>query len=140
MVVLDKHAEAYEELKDAATSMLAAEFKITARPFQVESIARLVYASYCGNSERLLLVQKTGNGKSCVPLGTLMMLGGVAIVVVPFHSVGTGQAAAARRCANIESVYWDELDAQGRAATILRFGCIQDRAPHLADMRVAFLP
>ena len=74
--------------------MLKDEFcHVQPRPFQISAIATLVRRSGQTNPS-LLLVQKTGHCKSLVPLGALMMLGGVAIVVVPFHAIGTGQASS----------------------------------------------
>ena len=60
------------------------------RDFQLRAVARAVFYSYS-----VLVVQKTGDGKSVVPLATLMMRGGVAIIVVPLLTIGAGQAAAA---------------------------------------------
>ena len=83
-----------DSLEWCIREMLKDEFgHVQPRPFQVAAIATLVRRSGQTNPS-LLLVQKTGHGKSLVPLGALMMLGGVAIVVVPFHAIGTGQASS----------------------------------------------
>jgi superfamily II DNA or RNA helicase len=83
-----------DSLEWCIREMLKDEFgHVQPRPFQISAIATLVRRSGQTNPS-LLLVQKTGHGKSLVPLGALMMLGGVAIVVVPFHAIGTGQASS----------------------------------------------
>ena len=57
-----------------------------------------------------VVMQATGGGKSAIPLGVLRMAGGVGVVVVPLHTIGSNQEfSAANMCADIEPYHWDEL-------------------------------
>ena len=72
-----------------------------AKPYQCEAIASLS----CPTTNQLLLVQKTGSGKSLVVQGAATHLGGVVICVVPLHVVGADQVARADRKGESVIVY-----------------------------------
>mmetsp|Transcript_29233 Transcript_29233/g.59797 ORF Transcript_29233/g.59797 Transcript_29233/m.59797 type:complete len:605 (+) Transcript_29233:42-1856(+) len=72
-------------------SMLAACFgMLTPKDFQLSSIFILAFKI----AARLLVVQKTGAGKSLLILGAAAILRGVIIVVEPLLAVGSDQARA----------------------------------------------
>mmetsp|Transcript_19964 Transcript_19964/g.26024 ORF Transcript_19964/g.26024 Transcript_19964/m.26024 type:complete len:132 (+) Transcript_19964:93-488(+) len=71
--------------------MLSQEFKINdPHPFQLYAIFILTFIL-----GKLLVVQKTGAGKSLIIYGALRLLGGVAIVVEPLIAVASDQTIAA---------------------------------------------
>ena len=77
--------------QQAILLMLAQELNIAPpsrppREFQVEVIGHAVFPEEVSSSLRICMVQRTGNGKSAVVLGTVLMLGGVGLCISPLHS------------------------------------------------------
>ena len=101
----------FEAQKQAVGGCLAEMFGLyEPRDFQLRAVARAVFYSYS-----VLVVQKTGDGKSVVPLATLMMRGGVAIIVVPLLTIGAGQAAAANAMSeDLDAFHWDDMNSAAR--------------------------
>ena len=101
--------------EEAIGEMMAQEFgrNPTGKwAYQSEAIRHAVSSDPC---KRILMVQKTGLGKSSVVLGILRILGGVGINIVPLQSIGTGQAAAANEaCRSMDSFHLDELASEER--------------------------
>jgi superfamily II DNA helicase RecQ len=93
------------QLEEAAIhAMPHTEFGIEARQFQVKVLCDMIF-----RSRRILMVRRTGDGKSVEPLGSLRASGGVGICVVPLLTIGCGQAAAATAaCTSMEAVHWDD--------------------------------
>ena len=101
----------FEAQKRAAGGCLAEMFGLyEPRDFQLRAVARAVFYSYS-----VLVVQKTGDGRSVVPLATLMMRGGVAIIVVPLLTIGAGQAASANAMSeDLDVFHWDDMNSAAR--------------------------
>ena len=107
----------FEAQKRAVGGCLAEMFGLyEPRDFQLRAVARAVFYSYS-----VLVVQKTGDGKSVVPLATLMMRGGVAIIVVPLLTIGAGQAAAANAMSeDLDAFHWDDMNSAARKDLLAR--------------------
>ena len=61
--------------------------------------------------------------KSVVPLATLMMRGGVAIIVVPLLTIGAGQAASAYAMSeDLDAFHWDDMNSVGGGTYLARLG------------------
>ena len=118
---------ALKELQEASIKkMMKVDMNIeTARPFQVEAIRAVHF-----HSKNTLLVQMTGNGKSAVPAGALIMSGGIAITFVPLLSVGTGQAssAAAKYGKSLKSFHVDDWVGKDRTALVGAVDAVADRS------------
>ena len=97
--------------RQAVQAMLKREMGIDQpRPFQVDAIGVARYHAVPATRTTMLMVRRTGDGKSAVPLGALRMRGGVGFSMVPLLTVGTGQAADANKmCPGIMSYHVDEL-------------------------------
>jgi len=109
--------------KTAIAQMLIEEFGIRARPFQLQLIQEMVL-----RDAHTLMVQKTGNGKSTVPLGSLLVKGGIGVTIVPLLAIGTGQAAAAvAACTSFEARCWDDLGEVQRRLLLERLEAVKDR-------------
>ena len=57
------------------------------RPFQIEAINHLAF----GDNSSLVLVRRTADGKSLVPLTVSILRGGITLVLVPLHGLGSDQ-------------------------------------------------
>lgn len=108
---------------EVIVGMYLDEFNLDSpRGFQVDVVREAVFYS-----KRVLVVQPTGSGKSNLPLATLAMRGGIGATSVPLLSIGTGQAAAARRlCKGIDAYHVDELSYSERAALVRRIEATAD--------------
>ena len=75
------------------------------RDFQLEAINHLTFA----DDAALILIRRTADGKSLVPLITSVIKGGVSLVLVPLHGLGSDQVdkATVQEC-GIEAYYVDE--------------------------------
>mmetsp|Transcript_34370 Transcript_34370/g.70251 ORF Transcript_34370/g.70251 Transcript_34370/m.70251 type:complete len:556 (-) Transcript_34370:131-1798(-) len=62
----------------------------------------------------VLIVQKTGGGKSLVVLGAMVFLGGVALVVEPLVAVGEDQARSASQSSETSGITTFHLDGLNR--------------------------
>lgn len=124
-------ADLLSRQRGVVESMMRESMNITTpRPFQLEAIAYAVYGSL-SESTRLLLVAKCGSGKSACPLGVLRMKRGVGITIVPYLSIGTGQASAAtEQCPAIESIHVDELSPFAMKELIQQLGQMESRKVH----------
>jgi len=106
--------------------MLSQEFKINdPHPFQLYAIFILTFIL-----GKLLVVQKTGAGKSLIIYGALRLLGGVAIVVEPLIAVASDQTIAAiTRCPKcFKPIDVGSLDTAGREQLIKRLQQIKKRS------------
>jgi superfamily II DNA helicase RecQ len=110
-----------ERQNEVVRTMLAEELNlISPRPFQVDVIREAVFPSQAG-PPHILMVQKTGEGKSAVIMGALLMLRGLALIIVPLLSIGTGQASAATKlCRSVDSYHVDELSLEERQVLFKR--------------------
>ena len=113
------------QLEEAAIhAMLHTEFGIEARQFQVKVLCDMIF-----RSRRILMVRRTGDGKSVVPLGSLRASGGVGICVVPLLTIGCGQAAAATAaCTSMEAVHWDDQPRDEKRLLLERLEATCDRS------------
>lgn len=85
---------------DAIRLMLGEVFKITApRDFQIDAIYKLAFLKL-----RLLVVQKTGGGKSLLVPAALKFMGGVALVVEPLLGVGADQSRSAQSYGDSDTI------------------------------------
>ena len=77
--------------------MVQRHWKLCPRDWQVDAIRYLV--TKCTSPEvdspRLLLVRKTGEGKTIVLQGAATILGGVSLCVVPLHTLAADQVVRA---------------------------------------------
>ena len=95
----------------------------TANSWQVDAIWLLSRAAH---ASRLLLVRKTGDGKSAVVFGAASLLRGVSLVVVPLLGLGVDLCARvngpAARARHVVAFHLDELarPAQRKLARCLR--------------------
>ena len=55
------------------------------RPFQIETIHHLAY----GEDSSLVLIQRTENGKSLVPLTVTLLRCGITLILAPLHGLGS---------------------------------------------------
>ena len=117
------------QLEEAAIhAMLHTEFGIEARQFQVKVLCDMIF-----RSRRILMVRRTGDGKSVEPLGSLRASGGVGICVVPLLTIGCGQAAAATAaCTSMEAVHWDDQPRDEKRLLLERLEATSDRSGCLA--------
>jgi len=116
--------ELAEREEAAVRDMLFSEFNIVARPFQVKIIREMRF-----HSRSILMVHKTGDGKSMVPLGSVRMKRGVGIIVVPLLTIGSGQeAAAGAACKNMEAIHWDGLSKHDKQLLLERLNATHDRS------------
>eukprot|EP00956_Cyclotella_meneghiniana_P004344 scaffold5306_cov67-Cyclotella_meneghiniana.AAC.16 len=75
------------------------------RPFQIEAINHLAF----NDDSSLVLIRRTADGKSLVPLTVSAMRGGVTLVLVPLHGLGSDQVdKASVPDQGIEAYYVDE--------------------------------
>ena len=92
-----------------------------ARPWQVAAISDLCFAA---SPPRLLLVRRTGDGKSAVIFGAATLLKGVSIVVVPLLGLGVDLVgrvnSGARPSARVFAFHLDELRG-GEQAELVGF-------------------
>ena len=72
----------------------------------------------------------TGNGKSAVPAGALIMSGGIAITFVPPLSVGTGQASSAKvkYGKSFMSFHVDDFVGKDRTTLVDAVDAVEDRS------------
>ena len=78
------------------------------RDFQLEAIHHLAYH----DDGSLVLIRRTADGKSLVPLTTSILRGGVTLVLVPLHGLGSDQVEKATVSDhNVEAYYIDEHKA-----------------------------
>ena len=72
----------------------------------------------------------TGNGKSAVPAGALIMSGGIAITFVPLLSVGTGQASSAKvkYGKSFMSFHVDDFVGKDRTTLVDAVDAVKDRS------------
>ena len=106
-----------EQASPVITAMLIDAFGVAnPRPFQVDGIYALAYLS-----ANLLVVQKTGAGKSLVPLGAAALMGGVTYIIEPLVTVGDDQASSANRqasAAGVRAFHLDGLHGESKAKLI----------------------
>jgi len=106
-----------EQASPVITAMLIDAFGVAnPRPFQVDGIYALAYLS-----ANLLVVQKTGAGKSLVPLGAAALMGGVTYIIEPLVTVGDDQASSANRqasAAGVKAFHLDGLHGESKAKLI----------------------
>eukprot|EP00956_Cyclotella_meneghiniana_P040737 scaffold203534_cov92-Cyclotella_meneghiniana.AAC.1 len=75
------------------------------RPFQIEAINHLAF----NDDSSLVLIRRTADGKSLVPLTVSVLRGGVTLVLVPLHGLGSDQVDKASVPEHgIEAYYVDE--------------------------------
>eukprot|EP00956_Cyclotella_meneghiniana_P018449 scaffold30718_cov36-Cyclotella_meneghiniana.AAC.1 len=75
------------------------------RDFQLEAINHLTFA----DDACLILIRRTADGKSLVPLITSVIKGGVSLVLVPLHGLGSDQVDKATvEEHGVEAYYIDE--------------------------------
>ena len=78
---------------------------IDIRPFQIESINHLAF----DDDSSLVLIRRTANGKSLVPLTVTIIRGGVILILVPLHGLGSNQVNKATSTEHgIEAYFVDE--------------------------------
>eukprot|EP00956_Cyclotella_meneghiniana_P038992 scaffold163785_cov37-Cyclotella_meneghiniana.AAC.2 len=74
------------------------------RPFQIEAIIHVAF-----EESSLVLIRRTADGKSLVPLTVSILRGGVTLVLVPLHGLGSDQVDKATVPEHgIEAYYIDE--------------------------------
>ena len=74
------------------------------RPFQIEAINHLAF-----EESSLVLIRRTADGKSLVPLTVSALRGGVTLILVPLHGLGSDQVDKATVPEHgIEAYYIDE--------------------------------
>ena len=75
------------------------------RKFQLEAINHLTFS----DDASLILIRRTADGKSLVPLVTSVIKGGVSLVLVPLHGLGSDQVDKATvEELGVEAYYVDE--------------------------------
>ena len=57
------------------------------RPFQIEAINHLAF----DDASSLVLIRRTADGKSLVPLTVSVLRGGITLILVPLHGLGSDQ-------------------------------------------------
>lgn len=87
-------------------SMLSTVFKLK-KPhyFQVYSVALLRWTSL----RHLLLVRKTGEGKSAIIMSLAILFGGVTLSLVPLVGLGADQSTKAKSFSHIESIHLNSI-------------------------------
>eukprot|EP00956_Cyclotella_meneghiniana_P015563 scaffold23905_cov26-Cyclotella_meneghiniana.AAC.2 len=92
-------------------------------PFQIKAINHLAF----NDDSSLVLIRRTADGKSLVPLTVSVLRGGVTLVLVPLHGLGSDQVDKATVPEHgIEAYYVNEhivrkcQDAGGTFGSILR--------------------
>ena len=74
-------------------------------PFQIEAINHLAF----NDDSSVVLIRRTADGKSLVPLTVSVLRGGVTLVLVPLHGLGSNQVDKAAVLEHgIEAYYVDE--------------------------------
>eukprot|EP00956_Cyclotella_meneghiniana_P031331 scaffold81936_cov56-Cyclotella_meneghiniana.AAC.2 len=75
------------------------------RQFQIEAINHLAFT----DDSSLVLIRRTADGKSLVPLTVTILRGGITLILVPLHGLGSDQVdKAASSEHGIEAYYVDE--------------------------------
>ena len=77
----------------------------TPRPFQIEAINHLAFS----DDASLIVIRRTADGKSLIPLATSALRGGISLIMVPLHGLGSDQVdKAAIESKGVEAYYLDE--------------------------------
>ena len=75
------------------------------RDFQIEAINHLAFS----DDASLIVIRRTADGKSLIPLATSVLRGGIALILVPLHGLGSDQVEkAAIPDKGVEAYYVDE--------------------------------
>ena len=78
---------------------------------------------------RVLVVAKTGLGKSAIPLGVLALLCGVAFVLVPLIGLGADQMARAMEGRGVVAYHLDELSGKKKQEVIAKLSSLKPGDP-----------
>ena len=77
----------------------------TPRPFQIKAINHLAFS----DNASLIVIRRTTDGKSLIPLATSVLRGGIALILVPLHGLGSDQVEkAAIEDKGVEAYYIDK--------------------------------